>query len=493
MFWQTRSWSVFIVVGVLSLGAISMVFILNEESKLKSSIDHFMSTSSDSVVWGTQQLRLDLARVDKALSAYGNAYSEFSPTALQTATDILYSRFETLSFSISRLDPHQAAETTTSIAFQNLRRAYLALDVQLTGFIATPSELGYHATIRALGSTAKLAATFAADTLHFSQSHAQGLRADILGLAHDYRASLLLLLLGSTLIIGLIWFANRKIIDFGKSLEQAVERANDAAQAKAQFLSSMSHEFRTPLNAISGYMQLILMKMSPTERAEVSSYESAVDQSIFNLVDLVDQVLELDTLLHRDESVILDRVDVNMMVKNALKLSARHSISNHVTIHQDHGSELCTLETDSGMFTQILTYLISNAVKYNRAGGDVWISQTHDDATITITVEDNGIGIPEGKEQLLFKSFERLGREAGAISGSGTGLSICQQLCTILNIELGFRRTSNGGSAFWLIAQRKFPKRPPQMPDATNTQNNSASISATTPQENLHGGQPQGI
>lgn len=493
MFWRTRSWSVFVVVGVISLSAISVIFILNEESKLKSSVNHFMSTSSDNIVWGTQQFRLDLARVGKALSTYGNTYSVFDPTAIQTATDILYSRFETLAFSITRLDTHQASETTALLAYQNLRRAYLVLDAELAGFITGPSELSYLAATRALDDTAKFAATFAADTLHSSQSHTQNLRADMLVLAQDYRASLLLLMVGSTLIIGLIWFTNKKIIATGKSLEQAVERATEAAQAKAQFLSSMSHEFRTPLNAISGYVQLILMKMSPTERAAVSSYESAVDQSIFNLVDLVDQVLELDTLLHRDESVILDRVDVNLMVKNALKLSARHFISNHVTIHQDLGNGLCTMETDSGMFTQVLTYLISNAVKFNHAGGDVWITQTHDDATITITVEDNGIGIPEGKEQLLFKSFERLGREAGAISGSGTGLSICQQLCTILNVELGFRRTLSGGSAFWLIAQRKFPKADLRTTTEADTRMPSASISVLDQHARPHRGRPQGI
>ena len=456
MFWRTWHWSAFVVVCVIGLSATSAYFILKKGAELDASVKHFLSTPTDNVVWGAEQLRIDLARVRAKVSAYGDTYVSYEPAIARTATDILYSRFETLSFSLNNLDEHFINELMAPSVYDELRQNYLELDTELNQFVASPAPDNYHNILKYIEKTDMSAAIFASEVLHASQRHAHELRIDMLARAHDYKAALVLMLVGSMVFIAVIWLVNWKISEINKKLERAVRNAEESAQAKAQFLSSMSHEFRTPLNAISGYVQLILMRFSPEVRDEISSYEQAIDQSVFNLVDLVDQVLELDNLLHRDESIIVDRIDVKVLIKNAVKLSARIAISKQISVHQVFADEPFELETDSGMFMQVITCLIANAVKYNHDHGDVWIGCEEKRDSVTITIEDNGIGIPKGKEKLLFSPFERLGREAGAISGSGTGLCISQQICTQLGIEMAYERSRTGGCVFKLEVPRRY-------------------------------------
>jgi len=456
MFWRTWHWSAFVAVCVIGLSATFAYFILKKEAELDASMKHFTSTPSDNVVWGAEQFRIELAHVRAKVSAYGDAYISYQPAAAHTASDILYSRFETLSFSLRNLNDHFKNELMVPSVYDELQQNYLELDTELNQFIARSEPDNYRNILNYIDNTDVSAAIFASEVLHASQRHAHELRIDMLARAQDYKAALLLMLVGSMVFIAVIWLVNWKISEINKKLERAVQNADEAAQAKAQFLSSMSHEFRTPLNAISGYVQLILMKFSPDHRKEISSYEQAIDQSVFCLVDLVDQVLELDHLLHRDESIIIDLIDVKVMIKNAVKLSARGAISKQISIHQGFGDESYELETDSGMFMQVITCLISNAIKYNHDDGDVWISCTESRDSVTVTIEDNGIGIPKGKEKLLFSPFERLGRESGAISGSGTGLSISQQICIQLGMGVTYERSRTGGCVFKLEVPRRY-------------------------------------
>jgi len=463
---------------MIGLSSASVHYIFKKEAELDASVKHFTATPTDSVVWGAEQLRIDLARVRAQVNTYGDAYNSYEPAAVRTASDILYSRFETLSFSLGNLDEHITNDLMSPTAFKELRQNYYKLDLDITQFIARPLPDNYRNILKDIDKMDVSAATFASEILHASQRHAHELRNEMLARAQDYKAALVFMGVGSVVFIIVIWLVNGKISSINKKLEHAVNDAEESAQAKAQFLSSMSHEFRTPLNAISGYVQLILMKLSPQEREEISSYEHAIDQSIFNLVELVDQVLELDSLLHRDESTIIDRLDVKVLVNNAVKLTARQAGYKQITVHQGFGPEPCKLETDSGMIMQVLICLLSNAVKYNHDHGDVWIGCEEKRDSVVISVEDNGIGIPKGKEKLLFRPFERLGLEAGAISGSGTGLSISQKICTLLGVKMTFEHSRTGGCVFKLDVPRRYI--PPQFRMSVLP----TTIVKTTPQTN---------
>ncbi|MCW8916758.1 MAG: HAMP domain-containing histidine kinase [Magnetovibrio sp.] len=471
-----RQWSTYSIAAIIFIFILAFFFVMKMENRLKESIEGFSIVHADSLIWGAQQFRNDLNRVRTLLQAYGDPFIEFDPSELQESADILYSQFETLNFTTQRLESIEDQGLTPPIAFEKLSQLFNVLDQHLTIFIQHPNNQGYVSLLSNLDTVSDEASVYSAKILHLKQFQTTSLRAQILSHANNYKLSLIVVFVGTLLLIGVVWHANWRINIFNAHLEQAVLHGEEAAQTKAQFLSSMSHEFRTPLNAISGYIQLILMCLTPEQRKNVTGYEKAIDTSVNNLVDLVDQILELETLLHGNESLILDKVDIRLMISNAVMLSGRQAITHHVNIHTNNNHQSFEIETDSGMFTQVITCLISNGIKFNHDGGDVWVSSKVEGDQVIIRVEDNGIGIPAEKIQKLFQPFERLGHEAGAINGSGTGLSVCQTICTRLGMTLDYVPRKSGGSIFILKAQKNF----------SQTQEKSNSINKPKTQTNHH-------
>jgi signal transduction histidine kinase len=105
---------------------------------------------------------------------------------------------------------------------------------------------------------------------------------------------------------------------------------------------------------------------------------------------------------------------------------------------------------DRTRLAQILMNYGSNAIKYNRAGGHVRFSVTHDRERLRITVADDGIGIPEDKRAKIFEPFHRAGQETGPIQGTGIGLAISKRLAELMQGTVGFESETDKGSRFWV-------------------------------------------
>ncbi|MDX1812130.1 MAG: ATP-binding protein, partial [Gammaproteobacteria bacterium] len=105
---------------------------------------------------------------------------------------------------------------------------------------------------------------------------------------------------------------------------------------------------------------------------------------------------------------------------------------------------------DRKKFTQIILNLISNAIKYNKKGGQVTIAYFRNEDETRIEVKDTGLGIPEDKKHEIFSSFCRLGKENSDIEGTGVGLVICKSLIALMNGNIGFESQLGEGSTFYL-------------------------------------------
>ena len=118
------------------------------------------------------------------------------------------------------------------------------------------------------------------------------------------------------------------------------------------------------------------------------------------------------------------------------------------------------MTADRTRFSQIVMNLGSNAIKYNRPGGSVTLSASHDaGGPVRITVSDTGVGIPESKQGKLFQPFQRAGQETGPIEGTGIGLVITKRLAELMGGGVGFRSTPGVGSTFWV----DLPALPPSV------------------------------
>jgi PAS domain S-box-containing protein len=222
--------------------------------------------------------------------------------------------------------------------------------------------------------------------------------------------------------------------------------------AKTDFLSSMSHELRTPLNAVLGFAQLLQRdrKQPLTERQHerVRRILSGGEQ----LLHLVDDVLDLARIEAGRIGIAVEAIDVGEVladVKRTLEpMETRYGIAIRV---ETLPKELPLVAVDRRRFAQIITNFCSNALKYNRPHGTIYVSaRCLPDDRVRVTVTDTGFGIPLEKQSLLFQPFQRAGQETGPIEGTGIGLVITRKLAMLMTGEVGFESVEGEGSAFWV-------------------------------------------
>jgi signal transduction histidine kinase/ActR/RegA family two-component response regulator len=222
--------------------------------------------------------------------------------------------------------------------------------------------------------------------------------------------------------------------------------------AKTEFLSSMSHELRTPLNAVLGFAQLLQRdrKQPLTERQHerVRRILNGGEQ----LLHLVDDVLDLARIEAGRIGIAVEPVDVGEVladVKRTLEpMETRYGIGIRVETPPKELPRVCV---DRRRFAQVIANFCSNALKYNRPHGTIYVSaRCHTDDRVRVTVADTGFGIPLSKQSLLFQPFQRAGQETGPIEGTGIGLVITRKLAMLMKGEVGFESVEGEGSTFWV-------------------------------------------
>ncbi len=252
-------------------------------------------------------------------------------------------------------------------------------------------------------------------------------------------------------LIGISWdITERK--HYESELKRAKELAEAGTMAKNEFIASISHEFRTPMNGILGLSEIL--KNTPLDESQADLLKGIVS-SAENLLVLVNDLLDFSAIeagkLELDfHPFILDRVleDVFQM----LNMKAREKFLDFsVLISEDVPKHLIG---DSQRLRQIIINLAGNAVKFTEKGGiEIHIhllKSTVDRIMLRFEVIDTGIGIPQEAKESLFKVFSRVKQnKSKLIVGSGLGLSICKKLTDLLSGEIGVESEKGKGSTFW--------------------------------------------
>ncbi|MCI9463211.1 MAG: GNAT family N-acetyltransferase [Lachnospiraceae bacterium] len=223
-------------------------------------------------------------------------------------------------------------------------------------------------------------------------------------------------------------------------LENALNDANMANNAKNLFLSNMSHDIRTPMNAIVGFTSLI--KRHIHDREKISGYLDMISASSEQLLQLLSDVLEISRLesanIHLSEEECSLMEIAHQVQMDILPRAAAKNVSVSLDIsHLKHD----IVRTDQMKLSQILTYIVDNAVKYTKTDGWVTITVIETDkegskdnhALYQFIVEDNGIGISEEFLEHIFEPFEReKNTTLSGIHGTGLGLTITKRLIEVL-------------------------------------------------------------
>lgn len=226
------------------------------------------------------------------------------------------------------------------------------------------------------------------------------------------------------------------------------QAAEAASRAKSEFLSRMSHEIRTPLNAVRGFAQLLDQRLD-LGQGEAADYVRQIMASSELLSDLVNDVLDLQQIeagampMQRDIVPLSEVIDLCTAMLEPLALQAAVSLRADATAPWHVWGDRRRLQ-------QVLSNLMSNAIKYNRPQGQVRVMvQRHSDAaadTVSIIVEDTGMGMDADQLSRLFQPFERLGRDTSPIQGSGLGLIITRSLLESMGGRLEIRSQPGEGT-----------------------------------------------
>lgn len=236
-----------------------------------------------------------------------------------------------------------------------------------------------------------------------------------------------------------------------EALREAHEASLRAAEAKDRFLSSVSHELRTPLNAVIGFIDLVVdIWPDPLTERQARALES-VRQSGRHLHGLVSDILDYSSCLQGDMPVDCQAVALQDVLPDCLTAVQPQAQRADITLPDPAELIPGRVLADPRRLRQILLNLLGNAVKYNRDGGQVVLRVTGGDGMTRIEIEDTGVGIPPAMRDHLFEAFNRLGREASTIEGSGLGLALSRRLAELMGGTLNYAPAEGGGSVFILI------------------------------------------
>ena len=238
----------------------------------------------------------------------------------------------------------------------------------------------------------------------------------------------------------------------------AKSTAEAAARAQGAFLERMSHEFRTPLNSIIGFTNVIGRNTAGTLSAKDLGYLDRVRTNGAQLLELVDKILSLSKIEAGELQVHYSWVKVDELVRGVQADHAQAAATAGITLVMGrveqgaHCEELTPVHTDANKLRQVLVNLVNNAIKFTAAGGQVRVSigcEPSSGVPRRIDVSDTGMGIAADAQARVFEAFEQAEGDTGArFGGAGVGLRIARALCESLGFALTLESTVGTGSTF---------------------------------------------
>lgn len=254
----------------------------------------------------------------------------------------------------------------------------------------------------------------------------------------------------------------RKEQEIQQVLRDAIDTANASSKAKSDFLSSMSHDIRTPMNGIIGMTAIATAHLDDRERVE--DCLKKISEASSHLLSLINEVLDMNKIesgkveLNEENFNLSELVNTLLAMTKAQLESHRHTLKVDIAdvVHEN-------VIGDSHRIQQVFVNLMSNAIKYTPDGGTISLTvaerptNAHGVACYEFVFEDNGIGMTEEFQKHLFEPFTRANdKKTAAIQGTGLGMTISQSLVRMMGGDIQVKSRPGEGSRFAVTIYLKF-------------------------------------
>lgn len=237
-----------------------------------------------------------------------------------------------------------------------------------------------------------------------------------------------------------------------QTINNLLERIENAVIREKQFTSDASHELRTPLAVIKGTLEVLVRK--PRTEEEYKEKIGYCVSEVNRLNHLVDELLLLARFENQKQNQKLEQVNIVSVVSDTLARNSAHIKDKKINIITDYSNEV-NAKTDSYLFALIVNNILTNAIKYSNNSTDITISIEEKNDLVICSIADNGIGIAKEEINKIFDQFYRSkSNEHPEIKGTGLGLSIVRRLCDLLEINLNINSEENKGTTVYLTLKK---------------------------------------
>jgi signal transduction histidine kinase len=233
-----------------------------------------------------------------------------------------------------------------------------------------------------------------------------------------------------------------------ENINNLLNRIENAIEREKQFTSDASHELRTPLAVIKGTMEVLIRK--PRNEEEYKDKIRFCIDEIDRLNKMVDQLLLLARFENQKVNSKNENVYLNALVLDTLSRYSDKIEDKKIKVHTNFDDD-CYIKSDNYLVSVIVGNLISNAIKYNKNNGEIFINLKNHIHYTTVSIEDTGIGISKENLDKIFLPFYRShSSEFPLIKGTGLGLSIVKRLCDLLSMEITVQSEIDKGTSIFI-------------------------------------------
>lgn len=248
-----------------------------------------------------------------------------------------------------------------------------------------------------------------------------------------------------------------------RSVKESMDRIEFERMVRQEFFSNASHELKTPLTSVRGYLELLENNIVADETMK-KDFLARIKKETINMTSLINDILMISRLETKEAEVTLSEVRMAPLVKEVC--TSLEPLAKEYQIAVTTNCRPLTMYANTQQLRELFNNLITNAIKYNKPGGKVCVTVTTEHNEIIITVEDTGVGIPENARVRIFERFYRVDKgRSKKVGGTGLGLSIVKHIVNYYNGSIEVQSKEGEGTKFTV----RLPKHAEQLTEHKTT------------------------